>query len=324
MITVIIPVYNTAAYLPECLDSVLNQTYRDLQIILVNDGSSDNSGAICDEYAAKDGRITVIHQKNQGVSAARNKGLELLKGEWVSFIDSDDWLEPDMYFSMLNDAEKNKADIVACDIYVEENDRQHIENIWHSHLKETEKPFSDEDKYLLGFAYVPSLWNKLISAKLIDGIEFSTQYAYGEDALFLCSAAIKADRIKALPKLLYHYRIEREGNVVSASINPRLYDHIDTYDKIAQAMLEHGAENAAAQIVYIATTHVLFKLPPNELKLTKPYRAALKQFTKKYKGVLNKLKYNTRTTFMRRCLVRISVFSPLLSVYLWNMKKRKN
>ena len=97
MISVVIPVYNTEAYLKECIDSVLHQTYSDLQVILVDDGSTDGSGVVCDEYAQNDSRVIVVHQSNQGVSAARNKALEYVKGQWVSFIDSDDWLELNMY-----------------------------------------------------------------------------------------------------------------------------------------------------------------------------------------------------------------------------------
>ena len=97
MLSVIIPVYKVEQYLCRCIDSVLAQTYTDLEIILVDDGSPDGSGAICDEYAAKDSRIKVIHQKNAGVSAARNAGMDLASGEYLAFIDSDDFIEPEMF-----------------------------------------------------------------------------------------------------------------------------------------------------------------------------------------------------------------------------------
>ena len=102
LVSVIVPVYNTAPWLRKCLDSIINQTYRNLEIICVNDGSTDDSASILDEYAAKDARIKVIHQANAGVSVARNKGLDIAVGEYVSFVDSDDWLEPETYERALN------------------------------------------------------------------------------------------------------------------------------------------------------------------------------------------------------------------------------
>ena len=95
MISIIIPVYNAASYLDKCIESILHQKYKDFELLLINDGSTDNSGDICDAFALKDNRISVFHQQNQGVSAARNLGIEQAKGEWLQFIDSDDWIEND-------------------------------------------------------------------------------------------------------------------------------------------------------------------------------------------------------------------------------------
>ncbi|MBY0145896.1 glycosyltransferase family 2 protein [Neobacillus niacini] len=114
-ISVVIPVYNVENYLHRCVDSVLKQTFQDFEIILINDGSKDSSGKICDEYAKKDKRIKVIHKKNARVSAARNDGIKMAKGKYVSFIDSDDWIEPAMYQEMFNKAEDLDLDFIMCD-----------------------------------------------------------------------------------------------------------------------------------------------------------------------------------------------------------------
>jgi glycosyltransferase involved in cell wall biosynthesis len=114
-ISVIIPVYNVENYLHRCVDSILNQTFQDFEIILINDGSKDNSGQICDDYAQKDRRIKVIHKKNARVSAARNDGIKMANGKYVSFIDSDDWIEPEMYQEMVNKAEEINLDFIMCD-----------------------------------------------------------------------------------------------------------------------------------------------------------------------------------------------------------------
>jgi glycosyltransferase involved in cell wall biosynthesis len=114
-ISVIIPVYNVEKYLHRCVDSVLNQTIQDFEIILINDGSTDHSGQICNDFAQKDKRITVIHKKNARVAAARNDGIRSAKGKYVSFIDSDDWIEPEMFQEMLNKAEELNLDFIMCD-----------------------------------------------------------------------------------------------------------------------------------------------------------------------------------------------------------------
>ena len=114
VISVIVPVYNVAAYLPECLDSILSQDYDKLEVILIDDGSTDDSGTICDDYARRDSRIRVIHQKNGGAAAAKNAGLRAATGEYLSFADSDDFLEPGAYAYMLAVLKENDADIVRC------------------------------------------------------------------------------------------------------------------------------------------------------------------------------------------------------------------
>lgn len=114
-LSIIIPIYNTGIYLHKCIKSVLSQTIEDFELILVDDGSKDESGKICDEYAASDSRVRVIHKENQGVSIARNTGIKEAKGEYIGFIDSDDWIDKDMYESMYLKAMEHNADIVMCD-----------------------------------------------------------------------------------------------------------------------------------------------------------------------------------------------------------------
>ncbi|NAS30167.1 glycosyltransferase [Flavobacteriaceae bacterium R38] len=115
-ISIIVPVYNVEKYLHRCVDSILNQTHKNLEVILVNDGSPDKSGEICDDYAKKDARIKVVHRENGGLSAARNSGLKVITGDYVSFVDSDDWIHPMMIKVMLNTLLKNNSKIVECDL----------------------------------------------------------------------------------------------------------------------------------------------------------------------------------------------------------------
>jgi glycosyltransferase involved in cell wall biosynthesis len=124
MISVVIPVYNVEQYLHRCVDSILNQSYQNFEIILIDDGSQDSSGEICDQYVQKDERIKVIHKKNARVSAARNDGIKLAKGKYVSFIDSDDWIEPDMYQEMIKKVEEYNLDLIMCDFKKRINDHE--------------------------------------------------------------------------------------------------------------------------------------------------------------------------------------------------------
>lgn len=121
-LSIIVPVYKVEKYLPKCIDSILAQTFRDFELILIDDGSPDNCGKICDDYAARDSRIRVIHQENAGVSAARNAGLDIACGTYLGFVDSDDWIEPEMYETMIATAKEKQVDVVVCGIkYCEEN-----------------------------------------------------------------------------------------------------------------------------------------------------------------------------------------------------------
>lgn len=117
LLSIIVPVYNVKSYLKKCVESIINQTYTNLQIILVDDGSTDGSQDICDEFAQRDSRIVVIHKENGGQSTARNVGMDRAKGVYIAFVDSDDWLEPNMYEALISQLEKHEADIVACSFY---------------------------------------------------------------------------------------------------------------------------------------------------------------------------------------------------------------
>ncbi|MBQ3482868.1 MAG: glycosyltransferase [Clostridia bacterium] len=126
LVSVIVPVYNVKEYLEQCLDSIVNQTLKNIEIILVNDGSTDGSDAICEKYVASDSRMVLIHQKNAGLAAARQAGLNVAKGEYIGFVDSDDWLEPTMYEEMYEKATEHGADIVFCNVYRDEAKKEQI------------------------------------------------------------------------------------------------------------------------------------------------------------------------------------------------------
>ena len=201
LISVIIPVYNVEQHLNRCVDSVINQTYKDLEIILVDDGSTDNSGKICDEYALKDNRIKVIHKQNGGVSSARNAGLDIAKGHYIGFIDSDDFIVLDMYEFLYDLLVKNDADISCC------NKFNFINN---EYLPD--KDFPREGILSLNDILQDSGWGlhiviKLFSRNVIDNIRFNENIAIGEDLLF-CFEVLKNSKktvFKNIAKYYYYY-----------------------------------------------------------------------------------------------------------------------
>lgn len=223
-ISAVVPVYNVEKYLPECLDSLVSQTLRDIQIILVDDGSSDASGGICDDYAAKDGRIRVIHKINGGVSAARNDGMDAADGEYVLFCDSDDWMEPDAFEKLYQAGRECGADIVIGDVYQSENgqeklarfykerfvteDREFIEGMIQANFYRTYCPMPPKEGPAFGYYGGP--WNKAVRLSMLrDGnIRFDARVkGIYDDILYTAHILASAQRIAYIAEPVYHYRI---------------------------------------------------------------------------------------------------------------------
>ena len=199
LISVIIPVYNVEKYLRQCLDSVAGQTYDNLEVICIDDGSTDSSGAILDEYGTKDQRFKIVHQENRGLSAARNKGLEFVKGDYISFIDSDDWIKPDFYQKLQDAAVCSNADVIQCGYIIWGGD--------HNKVKETpSKIYYGDDNILKGLrrGYV---WNKLWKTSFIQNhnLRFYPKI-YLEDLLFSVQASYFITKLQTIKYAGYYYR----------------------------------------------------------------------------------------------------------------------
>jgi len=205
-ISIIIPVYNVETYLAKCIDSILAQTFTDFECILINDGSTDNSGKLCDQYAKKDNRIIVIHQENSGPSSARNAGLDTAKGEWIGFVDSDDWCDIDMFSKLYENSIKNNADISSCgwkrinqnSIETCIQDKEYIYNSYEA----INAMFSN--KYFTGY-----IWNKLIKAQYFSkyNIRFDINIIPFEETLVLYKILKHIEKAVYLPIPYYNYVI---------------------------------------------------------------------------------------------------------------------
>lgn len=211
-ISVIVPIYNCDMYIEKCIKSIINQTYKNLQIILIDDGSEDKSGNICDNYAKVDSRIEVYHTKNNGVSAARNYGLSKVKGEFVSFIDADDFLEREMYDKMIKKFE-NGIDMVVCNFStIEESVKKELNFIPNIILDK--KSCIKElllNRYLMG-----ALWNKIIRYKNLEDIKFNEKISMGEDLLFQYNVIKRIKNAQFIADYLYNYRLS-QNNVTNKS-----------------------------------------------------------------------------------------------------------
>ena len=201
MISIIVPVYKVEAYLDKCISSIIAQTYKDIEIILVDDGSPDRCGAICDSYAAKESRIRVFHTENGGLSAARNVGIDNANGEYLGFVDSDDWIEPDMYQVLFDTLLENSADISACDLYCNYPDRQESEH------RVSDAVYGQDDaiRALIDRSIANYAWNKLYKRELFSSIRFPNGRLY-EDIATIYKLILKTERVASTSKPLYHYR----------------------------------------------------------------------------------------------------------------------
>lgn len=212
LVSIIVPVYNVEKYLKQCIESLINQTYKNIEIILVEDGSKDSSPKICNRYAKKDTRVKVIHQKNSGVSEARNKGIDQSKGEWITFVDADDYIAPDFCQKMLAIALQTESQCVICaynKIY--SNNTVEIlknENLQLNREEFLEKIFDVQSGF--GFCHM-KLWNARIIKE--NKIRFNKELKVAEDALFCITMSDYINNIYFLNQALYNYRINSESTV---------------------------------------------------------------------------------------------------------------
>lgn len=214
LISVIIPVYNVEQYVESCLNSVINQSYFNLEIILVDDGSTDKSGEICDQYALKDSRIKVIHEENAGLGEARNRGLRIASGDYICFVDSDDWIEEDYCKELVKAAERTNSDIAICG--------------YNECFKDGKTPkvkyddcFTTTGKEILHYTMTAnskywfniSVWNKLYKREIISGLWFKSRVY--EDIMYNAGSMYRANKIAYINQCLYNYRTNREGSIIS-------------------------------------------------------------------------------------------------------------
>lgn len=222
LISIIVPVYNVELYLDRCMESILQQTYDRLEIILVDDGATDSLSAKCDAYARKDSRVKVIHKPNGGLSDARNAGLAIATGDFIGYVDSDDWIEPDMYDRMHQACVEHGAQLAICRYFCEYRDRTVAGG------DGSVVPLSRDALlriYLSGheeYVIYNSVWSKLFHRELVDGVLFP-KGRNSEDIMYTTRAFCKVEKAVYLDQCFYHYVIDREGSIMNAAQSDRMF-----------------------------------------------------------------------------------------------------
>lgn len=246
MISVVVPVYNVEDYVEKCIRSIMAQKYTNLEILVVDDGSKDRSGSICDQLATEDERIKVFHTPNGGLSAARNVGIDNAHGELIGFVDSDDWIEPDMYSFLYDKMKNHDADISVCSHYIDKGDSFKCKRMLDKVIvcdKDEAMNMLMTDKLLHNYA-----WDKLYKRSLFEGLHYPVGILY-EDIAFTFRVVERVHRlvVHALPK--YHYTV-RPGSIVSAryAVN-RNQSYFNSEYVLMTHMVEHGYKDGARHLV---------------------------------------------------------------------------
>ena len=298
LISIIIPVYNVEEYLSACLKSVIGQTYKNLEIIVVDDGSTDKSGMICDEYCSRDNRITVIHKKNGGLSDARNAGLKAAKGQYIGFVDSDDWIDPEMYEILYQSCKMYEADISFArykDVAMEACQDDFIDDSHES--KNYYRLVVTSEQYLESILTENgviesnwSVWVRLYKATVIKELRFEKGKCF-EDVLYSTKAIMNTPKCIYVNRILYYYRC-RATSITNTSIRSKfdrkiVTDLMDQEEKVID-YLEHCGER---RLFYIAK--VVFYQQMLFYETRNPYR----EYEKRFKEFLLKCKLSLKEIY---------------------------
>lgn len=262
-VSIVVPCYGVEKYLDRCMESLVNQTLRDIEIILVDDGSPDRVPEMCDEWAKKDARIKVIHKNNAGLGYARNSGLEIATGEYVAFVDSDDYVDKKMYDSLFNEAELSHADVVFCGFYIEQKS-----NYWIESKEVTEKTIfntkEDVERFMLDMIasaphvtherkYQMSVWHSIYKHSIIidNRIRFhSERKIVSEDIPFQVDYLKQAKTVVYLPDYFYYYCLNSTS--LTTTYSPEKYNRFKTLRNLLRSQLNEIKEgNDRANRIFI-------------------------------------------------------------------------
>ncbi len=317
-ISIIVPVYNVEKYLDRCVESIVSQTYENLEIILVDDGSPDNCPQMCDDWAKKDERIRVVHKTNGGLSSARNTGLEIATGSLIAFVDSDDWLEPDMYRKLCTAILQYDADIAMCATDSVDMEGNNIATGTTPTLKNSKEKIIiySNNSEIMEAHISPSeiagwinsgVWNKLYRAHIVNGVLFPKGRLY-EDVFTMYKYLHKASKMAYIPWHGYNY-FQREGSICNKKFDGRNMDLLDANVERYEFICENykHLEIPAREQVVDCCFNLAFKIVEEEV--ISQYKPQVKQIKKAFKKYASLDLYKTYS-IKRLAALNLFVVSP--------------
>ncbi len=313
LVSIVIPVYNVEAFLPQCIDSVLAQTHKNIEIILVDDGSPDGCGGICDDYAARFENIRVVHKENGGLSSARNAGIAIATGTYIGFVDSDDFISESMFRSLLEAAVTHNAQIVSCGRYLTDETGNIIGQ---AYTRPAPAHYATEDamKEILTSGQLDvAVWDKLFLTELFQGISFPVGQI-NEDAAIIFQLLEKADQIVHIGTPMYHYRC-RSGSITKSGYKPNKLQALEHAQQIQSFLAqEHpGLMPFCKQYIAYTCCHQL-SLLLKDRKATQAYRTHYKQYIRQLDRTILPLIRNkniSRVWKLRGIMMVLRLYGPL-------------
>jgi len=315
-VSVIVPVYNVEKYLDKCLNSLVKQTLKDMEIIIVNDGSTDKSQEIIDNYAKKYKNVISIVKENGGVSEARNLGLKKARGEYIGFLDSDDWVSKDMYKKMYQKAKSGNFDVVACDT-------QAIYPAEKRYISSNIKNDNVSNKELMIDAYAV-IWNKIYKREIINEIEFKKGMNFCEDVEFLYMVYSKIKTIGVVKGSLHNY-LQREGSLTYV-YDKKLYQLIDAMDDVIKFYKENDLYKEYKQeleYTYVRYLYATFVKRIAKTKNKKEFNRAVNIVIEKVKKEFPDYKKNYYLKGLKSKNLYLKKFNKLLAKLVFIVSSRK-
>lgn len=313
LISVVVPVYNPGKYLKKCLESLAEQTYTDLEVLLIDDGSTDGSDVICKQFAEMDGRFRYYRQENAGVSAARNRGLEMVHGKYISFVDSDDYLEIDAYQTLVSVIEAQKTDIVCFEYFATYPDHEVV----HSFADKFRYGRKDRKEAMKEqVSGVPFLWTKLFSASVLHGIRFTVGLARGEDGEFAHKAIHQAQSVYYLDRPLLHY-VQAEQSATRGKFRPSQLTYLPAYANNDSFFAENYPELLQeVRASFIKTTIMLYCAMYSDRE---PYEKEMREAFGYFKITYKKLK---KKGLGRKRRIKFRFFATAPKTFAWLHSRR--
>lgn len=321
LISVIVPVYNIELYVEKCIKSIIAQTYRNLEIIIVNDGSTDNSFDICCKLAINESRIRIVNQKNAGLSEARNAGLRIARGSYIAFVDGDDYIDEQMYEKMYERLIEDQSDLVLCNIrYVDEMRQGLDKSRFRFDLKDEILCENEFWKGYYGSLQIPYVvsWNKLYKRELFNGITFDKGKIH-EDEFILHKIISRCGRISVIREPFYNY-VQRLGGIMNSPYRAQRLQSVEAYNLRLQYFVQNEKNFINPTMLKIFTSLLDAKenLDFSDMANSKRYNEMVKIYKRNFRQYFNQL----NMTVMMKSLL-FFVCSP---VYLWlrKIKRGKN